>query len=71
MEWKGEEKGGPSLQNIINCRPAISRVELELTEDGATVTNVVTAIGDCLTMYLFAQNRIPMSLRDGRMILKV
>jgi len=38
-----KKEDGPSLQNIINCIPAISRPQLEVTEAGLPLCNVFIA----------------------------
>lgn len=42
---KGEEKeDGPNLENIINCISAISRPQLDVTEEGILLCSVVIAV---------------------------
>jgi len=45
-ESKGGKKkeDGPSLENIINCIPAISRPQLEVTEEELPLCNVFIAV---------------------------
>ena len=37
---KKKKEDGPSLENIINCISAISRPQLEVTEEGLPLCNV-------------------------------
>lgn len=44
IERGKKKEDGPSLENIINCIPAISRPHLEVTEAGLPLCNVFIAV---------------------------
>jgi len=44
IERREKKEDGPSLENIINCIPAISRPQLEVTEAGLPLCNVFIAV---------------------------